>query len=336
MDQSTSFERFMSALSDGKPAIVDFGAHLYPKPVFPDEVYADNPLADCLGASMYDPTVLLERYEAAGIDAAVLSQPFYMGHSDVDLTARANDALLDIVTDHEQFFGLAAIPVAAGGEAAAAELDRSLDAGYNGGALETKSGGISLVDDANEPIFEVAAQRDAPLLVHPKLNDTLHPDALSDRYVLNATFGREVGLAGSICEAIHTGLFDRYPDLTLVFHHYGGNIASMLGRVHLQLDEDRWPGRQDHVKPYTEFKAQLDEHVFIDTSGFFGYRDPLRASVNAFPASQILFGTDYPFEGRNERELAKYSETISTSVEAAVADRIYRENALDILVNVDS
>jgi predicted TIM-barrel fold metal-dependent hydrolase len=325
----------MSARSSQSPTIVDFGAHLYPEPVFPDEVYADNPLADLLGASMYDPDVLLDRYEAAGIDAAVLSQPFYMGHEDPERTARANDALLHVVTNHEAFYGLAAVPVAAGGDAAAAELERSLDAGYNGGALETKSGGVKLADDENEPVFEVAADRDAPLLVHPKLHDTVHPDALSDRYVLNATFGREVGLATSICEAIHTGLFDRYPDLTLVFHHYGGNIASMLGRVHLQLDEGRWPGRQEHVKPYTEFKAQLDEHVSIDTSGFFGYEAPLRASADALPTSQILFGTDYPFEGRTAEELTAYTETVTTTVDAETADRIHGENALDILTNVE-
>lgn len=318
--------------TDDRP-VVDFGAHLYPESVFPDAVYADNPLADLLGASLYDPDVLLERYDAAGIDGAVLSQPYYMGHEDGDATARANDALLDVVTAHERFYGLAAVPVASGGHEAADELERCLDAGYDGGALETKSRGIELTDDANDPIFEVAANRGAPLLVHPKLHDTLHPDVLSDRYVLNATFGREVGLASSMCKAIHTGLFDRYPDLRLVFHHYGGNIASMLGRVHLQLDEGRWPGRQGHVKPYAEFKAQLDEHVYVDTSGFFGYETPLRASADAFPTSQILFGTDYPFEGRNAGELVDYAETVPTTVSEGAAGRILADNALDLLIN---
>lgn len=311
--------------------VVDFGAHLYPESTFPHEVYDDNPLAERLGESLSDPGVLLERYATAGIDAAVLSQPYYMGHGDVRRTAEANDALLEIVEAHETFYGLAAVPVAAGGRVAAEELERCIEAGYHGGAIETKSSGVEVGDDELEQIFETAARLGAPLLVHPKLDATLHPDALDDTYVLNAIFGREVGLAASICRAIHTGVFDRHPDLKLVFHHYGGNLASMLGRIHLQLDADRWPGRQSHVKSYTEFEAQLEDHVHVDTSGFFGYGEPLEASLRELPSSNVLFGTDYPFEGRDADELAAYVDTVVRATSRTDARHVLGENALGLL-----
>lgn len=310
---------------------VDFGAHIYPESVFPEPLVGSE-LEALLGPTLSDPDTLRRLYDASGVDGAVLSQPYYMGSGDVDATVNANDALLDLVEQDDGFYGLAAVPVSAGGDAAAAELERSLDNGYHGGAVETKTNGHELTDEALEPVFEVASQTGAPLLVHPKLNASLHPEALDDDLLLNATFGREVALCESICKVIHSGLLDQYPDLNLVFHHFGGNIASMLGRIHLQLDEDRWPG-QDHVKDFEEFKAQFESRIYIDTSGFFGYDAPLATALDALPASNVLFGTDYPFEPRDEAELSRFVDTVER-VAPENSDRILDRNARELLVNV--
>lgn len=309
---------------------IDFGAHLYPESVFPNPI-AESPLRTLLGPMLDDPEELKTKYSEAGIDNAVLSQPFYMGSADAARTAEANDALLDVVERRELFYGLAAIPVASGGETAAAEFERSLANGYHGGALETKTDGVELTDETLEPVFEVADRTGAPILVHPKLDESLHPDVLDDAYLLNAIFGRETALAESICTVIHDEILDRYPDLNLVFHHLGGNIASMLGRIHLQLDSGRWPG-QDNVKSYSEFIDQLTHRIFLDTSGFFGYEQPIRSTLDSFPSSQLLFGTDYPFEPRSSEELAAFTDTVS-AVAGETSEQILRTNAERLLVN---
>ncbi|KDE57492.1 hypothetical protein EL22_11730 [Halostagnicola sp. A56] len=310
---------------------IDFGAHLFPRETYPD-AFVGSEIESLLGDQLSDVDGLLTMYERAGIDRAVLSQPYFMGSADATVAAASNDALLDVVEDTDRLYGLAAIPTQAGGEVAAAEFERALDKGFNGGALETTSGGINLDDKILEPVFEVADQTGAPLLVHPKLDESLHPDALDDEYLLNATFGREVALAASICRVIHTGLLDRYPGLQLIYHHLGGNIAVMMGRIRLQLDEGRWPG-QDHVKTIEEFEAQLRERIYVDTAGFFGDRTALEAALDVFPASNVVFGTDYPYEPRSDRELAELvtavSDVTSTSQEATVLE----ESARALLVN---
>lgn len=310
---------------------IDFGAHLFPHETFPKPI--DNgPMRDVIGPLLDDPELLLETYAEGSITHAVLSQPYYMGHDDVEAVVAANDALLDIVRAHEEFFGLAAIPVSAGGTEAATEFKRALDAGYHGGALETKTNGIELTDESLEPVFDVAEKNNAPILVHPKLHQSLHPDALSDEWRLNAIFGREAALSESISKVIHEGVLDRHLDLNLVYHHFGGNIASMLGRVHLQLDKGRWPG-QNRVKPFSEFLDQLHNRIYVDTSGFFGYKAPLRTTLEEFPVSNVLFGTDYPFEPRNEGELGELVDT----VEAVAPDdsaSILHENAQRLLTNI--
>jgi predicted TIM-barrel fold metal-dependent hydrolase len=310
---------------------VDFGGHLYPESVYPDPIRG-SPLDELLGPRISDPEYVAELYHDAGIDEVVLSQPYYMGSGDVESVETANDALLDVVEEYEQFYGLAAVPVAAGGEVAAAEFERTLEQGYHGGAVETKTDGVELTHEALEPVFEVAERYDAPLLIHPKLDQSLHPEALDDTYLLNAIFGREAALTESLSKVIHEGVLDSYTDLNLVFHHFGGNIASMLGRVHLQLDEGRWPG-QGSVVSYDSFKRYLENRIYLDTSGFFRYEQPLRATFEELPTSQVVFGTDYPFEPRNEAELTELVGTVERTASRTDAERVLSGNALDLLVD---
>lgn len=322
-------------MTETTATIVDFTSHLYPAEVFPepewDSVAAmKNEYREIVDPLLTDPEALQEQYQQAGIDVAVLSSPYYMGYHDVARNVRANDALLDIVQDYSMFRGLAGIPVPAGGEAAAAEFERSLEAGFNGGALETKSRGVELVDAELEPVFEVAETYDAPILVHPKLNDSLSEEVLSDEWRLNAIFGREVALAESITKVIHEGVLDRFPDLNLVFHHLGGNLPAMLGRVNLELAEGRGPGGP-HLKNSAEFIHQLEDRVYLDTSGFFNHTLPLRAALEKLPATQVLYGTDFPFENRSAEEIGAGPELLSDLTSRTEAERVLGDNALELL-----
>jgi len=310
---------------------IDFGAHLYPPGVMPD-ARGMGEMDEFLDGRLSDSQRVFDTYDGSGIDELVFSQPHYMGHGDTPTTARANDALLELIEPIDAH-GLAAVPVAAGGEAAAAEFERCLDRGYGGGAVETLTDGIALTDSQLDPVFEVAASRDAPVFVHPKLDKSLGPDVLGE-YRHNAVFGRETALAAAVSGVVHAGVFDRYPDLKLVFHHFGGNIASMMGRIDLQLQEGRWPG-ESQVTSFGEFKARLEDNVYVDTSGFFSHPAPLRTALEEFPAAQILLGTDFPFEARTTEELREFVETVRAVAPEDDAERILAGNARDILYGVD-
>ena len=166
------------------------------------------------------------------------------------------------------------------------------------------------------------------MLVHPTLDDSLGPNVLDDRYRLNAIFGREVALARSICMAIHEGIFERYPNLTLVYHHLGGNLAGLLGRIRLQLDAGRWPGG-DAVLEYDAFEDILRRRVYVDTSGFFGDAAPLRATLEHLPTEHILFGSDVPYEPRSHDEIRGFVSTVRKV--APQPDPILGGNAVSLL-----
>lgn len=319
--------------------VVDFASHCHPSsPENKDHSYIDAELGDPV---YEDIDAHWEANERAGIDGAVLSQPVFMGHGDIERTREANDAMLEATARHDQYHALASIPTEAGIEAAATEFERCLDAGFNGGGLETMTpSGIEVHEEELAPIFEIADRTGAPILVHPKLHDSLESDVLDDAWLLNAILGREVALCASICKVVHTGVFDRYPDLNLVFHHTGGNIASVLGRVHNQLEKfppeiwfDGDPPEQ--VKSYPEFKAQVEERVYIDTAGYYGYNDVVASALAEFPTSQILFGTDFPFEARQREDLVAMIDAVAEQTSRTDARRIFGENALELLVNTD-
>lgn len=313
--------------------VVDFGAHYYPEVPQSTEFIAEFIESEDGEPIFTDFGTVLNRYEESGVDGAVFSQPTFMGIGDDDRVAQENDALREVVEPHDYYYSLASIPTAAGGEAAASEFERSLDQGHQGGALETKTDGIELVDDELEPVFEIADQTGAPILVHPKLDHSLHPEVLDDTWRLNAIFGRETALCESISKVIHEGVFDRYSNLTLVYHHSGGNIAGMLPRIHLQIDPGRWPG-QEHVKSFTEFKHLLEKHIFVDTSGYFGYNRTMRQIRETFPARNVLFGTDFPYETRRPEYFRKIIAAIQDAAPSTDAAGMLGEYALETMVNV--
>jgi predicted TIM-barrel fold metal-dependent hydrolase len=138
---------------------------------------------------------------------------------------------------------------------------------------------------------------------------------------------------------IHTGVLDRYPNLDLVFHHTGGNVATMLGRYHNQLEkffpEERAAAKGGSldapVKGYAEFEAQPADRVYVDTAGYYGYHNVIQGALSQLPTSQLVFGTDFPFETRTQADFADMISVIEREVGRPDAERILSGNALRVL-----
>ena len=316
------------ALDDDVTAI-DFGAHFYPSELDrPDR--SDDPVRSSMDENVglgriHEADTQIAEMKEAGIDAMVVSNTSFMGYDDAEQTAHSNDVLAEYVEEYDEYYGLASVPIGAGGEEAAAEFERAIDMGFHGGGLHETE--VALTDEEMEPVLEVADRTGAPLFVHI-------PNLPNVEFRHNAVFERERAQQGSISSVIHSEIYDRYDDLNIVWHHLGGNIAAMLGRVHLHADPGRWPN-QETMKSYAEFRADLEERVYIDTSGFFGYTGPVRLALEEFPASQILFATDYPWEPRSADEFGWLADSILESGTHGNAKRILGQNALDLMVNTD-
>jgi predicted TIM-barrel fold metal-dependent hydrolase len=312
--------------------VIDFGAHFFPgKP--PEDQKGHDFIEAQQGAALHRNIAdLKDRYSDAGIDGVTLSQEDIVGSSHYEQVREENNAMLNVGSDHDNVYTLAAVPTEAGGEKAAAELKRCINAGHNGGVIQTRSGGIELYHDEIDPVLQVANEMKTPLLVHPKVHDSLHPDVLDDKWRLNSLFGREIAVCESIVKVVNSGVLDKYPDLNLVFHHLGGNIASFFGRICGDTGPSRAP-ETGKFKPYDEFREQVEERIYLDTSGFYGDLAAFRATLEVFPPSNVLFGTDFPYETRTPEDFHNIISTIEELCPRTETRDILGQNALDLLVN---
>jgi predicted TIM-barrel fold metal-dependent hydrolase len=118
------------------------------------------------------------------------------------------------------------------------------------------------------------------------------------------------------------GTFARRPNIRFIFSHAGGTMPMLAGRVANALG-----GRKDlaEIAP-RGIDHELRRHHF-DTANSF-YAPTMTALLSFVPASQVLFGTDFPYLtiGRNVAGMAGLGlapETMA-AIEHANADKLLR------------
>ena len=185
----------------------------------------------------------------------------------------------------ERLIGLGAVPLQ-DVEASIKELEyvvRTLK--FSGVEIASHVNGTSIGDPRFEPFFAAAEQMGAAIFVH-----ALRP-AGQDRVVgpfseQAVCFPGDIALA---CASMITGgIGMRHPRLRIAFSHGGGTMAMLLPRlVHA------WNVMPKAKEALAESPAVTAKRFYYDQLVF----DPaaVRFLVERFGASQIVLGSDYPF-----------------------------------------
>lgn len=212
-----------------------------------------------------------------------------------DAARRANDALAEIVAAHpDRFAGLAALGLQdpAG---AADELERAVtQLGFKGALV---NGYSTLGDDAlyyDDDRFSVFWERVAglgvPFYLHPRNpipNQRRIYEGRSE--LLGPTWAFAVETGTHALRLITSGLFDRFPQLTVIIGHLGEFVPFALPRLEQRMSH------LPHVtlsKPATQY---LRDNFYVTTSGN-NHTASLIANLLELGADRLLFATDYPFE----------------------------------------
>ncbi len=246
--------------------------------------------------------------DATGIDYAILSltAPGVQGETDpgqaVNKAKRANDMLAEIVATHQpRYGGFAALPLQ-DPAAAAAELERCVkQLGFHGALVNgfTNLGdaatGLYYDDPRFLPFWERAETLGAPIYLHPR--DPLpgnqgiyegHPE------LFGAVWTFTVETATHALRLMTSGLFDRFPKLTIILGHLGEtlpfNIWRINHRVSFQGDLRKFK------KPLTQY---FRENFYLTTSGNFRTQ-ALNDTLSEIGEDRVLFSTDYPYESMHE------------------------------------
>ena len=145
---------------------------------------------------------------------------------------------------------------------------------------------MTLDDPRLFPIFEAIAESGACLMVHPW--DMMGMKFMK-RYWLPWLVSMPAETSLAICSFIFGGIFERLPNLRVMFAHAGGSFPATVGRVKHGYDcRPDLCARDNKVCPTDYMGKFWVDHLTHS-------EEQLGAVMNLIGSNRICFGTDYPF-----------------------------------------
>jgi len=250
-----------------------------------------------------DTELRLAEMDRVGIQTAVLSLGSFGIQDVVDpavavtRAVEANNALAAIVSDNpRRFAGFAALPMQ-DPAAAAEELERTVsEFGFRGALVNGYSslGNVETAvyydDERYLPFWARVEQLGVPFYLHPRNPLPTQRRIYEGRSeLLGPTWAFAVETGTHALRLITSGLFDRYPELTVVLGHLGEFLPFALPRLQQRMSHLPQVRLE---KPATQY---LRDNFYITTSGNC-HTASLIGVLLELGADRLLFAADYPFE----------------------------------------
>ena len=189
----------------------------------------------------------------------------------------------------------------------------------DGVALFTSYGDLWLGDSAFEPVIAELNRRKAVIYTHPDApNCCRDPHGAGDPRAGHRIRHRHHARHRARCLS---GTAVRYRDVRWIFSHGGGTVPFLAERL------IRTPSLNKKLVETVPNGAMAELQRFYYDVAQIAHPVPLAALAKFVPASQILWGTDYPFRFGNEYVKA----LVEFGFSADDLGKIDRENALALL-----
>ena len=244
----------------------------------------------------------IDDMNSTGIDLQILSLTspgvqIFAAATGTELARATNDELVAAIAAHPtRFAGLAAI-APQDPAAAARELERGVrKLGLKGAIVNSHTQGEYLDDEKFWEIFAAAEALDVPVDIHPNTpsNDMIKP--FMARGLDGAVFGFAVETALHALRLVVSGVFDRFPRLTIVLGHLGEGLPYWLSRIDFMHGASVRSGRYAS-QPKLQRKASdyLKENFFYTTSGM-AWAPPIRYVQEVMGMDRLMYAMDYPYQ----------------------------------------
>lgn len=231
--------------------------------------------------------------DSMGVDIQVLSpsptQYYYWADRELaeQIVRVQNEHVAAVCAQHpERLLGLGTLALQHP-ELAAQQLEYAMkQLGLKGIEISTSVNGEELDVSRLTPFWRKAEELGAVIFIHP-FGTTLG-DRVSTHYLSNI-IGQPLETTIALSHLIFGGVLDRHPGLKIVAAHGGGYLPSYCGR-----------SNHGHaVRPEAKSGAQLApveylRKIWFDTLVY--EPEALRHLINVVGASQVVVGTDYPFD----------------------------------------
>lgn len=223
----------------------------------------------------------------AGVGRQILSPTASPYARDPAMAVRAaryiNDYHARLRDAHPDLFGFwAALPLPHVDEAIE-EAERAFeDLGADGVVLGCFCLDQSIADERFDRLYAHLESRGSLIFLHPCQNG-IGSDAVND-WGLTVCAGASLEDSLAAMHLIARGIPARHPRLRFIVPHFGGILPTLLARL---------DGQMPNAKNLAEPPSATAQGFYYDTVGW-GSRAALLAAVEAFGASQLVTGSDYP------------------------------------------
>ncbi len=273
----------------------------------------------------------IEDMDARRIDIQVLSINRYWwyrakpGLAD-DIVRLHDEALSAWCRRHpERFVGLSSVALQHP-ELAADQLERAVsEYGLRGASIGGTVLGEPVSSERFDPFWRRAESLGVPVFMHPtSAAQLVRERALAGNGDLGNIIGNPLETTVFLSRLIFDGTLDRFPNLVICAPHAGGYLPSYLSRTEVACEVRPKANCQNEKLPSEYLKRQVlfDSMVFSD--------EGLRHLVAEVGASQIVYGSDMPFNWPDTIDLILEAEFLDDAEKAAILG-----GNLATLLNID-
>ena len=261
----------------------------------------------------------IETMERLGIDKSILSYPTtdvsHKGQLTASQEAKLYNEEMSKVTKRypDKFFFTALTPVF-DGEVKDELKQAKEEFGAKGISLASSYSGVYLDDQRFYAIYESSLDLGLPIFVHATTNGPIGYDAVEDP-LLTPVIEFPFDLTICVGKMLMSGTLERFPDLTLVFPHFGGVLPFLKERFDATYTMLRKIG---YVRDLKALPSDCLKRVYVDVSGTTS-PSIIECALEMFDADHILWGSDYPGNSKTSESIVNIEELdIPDSHKAAI------------------
>jgi predicted TIM-barrel fold metal-dependent hydrolase len=233
---------------------------------------------------------------------------FLRENDEIEVVKKINNEIFEIINKFPEYFkGFAALPLNVNDiNSSIEEAERAIkDLGLNGYVIGTGINNRIIDDEKYKPLLEFISKSRRPIFIHPgtiKLDEIIDE---SNRITNLLSFPFETSYIA--LRLILSGLLDIL-DLKLILPHGGGFLPYQFSRFDKDYDINKELKEKIKMKP-----SHYLRRMYYDSVIYNGVT--LKYLINVVGISQILFGSDFPFMGREPAEIKALIENCGLSEE---------------------
>jgi len=244
----------------------------------------------------------IQAMDETGIDIAILSMTSPGGQVfEADeartLVRDANDVLKAACERHPtRYAGMISIVPQDPAWSAEEIVRGKKELGFKGVMVNSHTQGHYLDEAQFDPILKACADNDLPLYIHPQSPPDAMIAGMVEAGLDGAVFGFGVETGYHLLRVLTTGVFDRYPNLTVCVGHGGEAIPYWLFRVNYMHQAGVRSQRYERLKPLKhDMFHYMRNNVMVTTSGM-ACPLAIKLCIDQLGEDRVMYAMDYPYE----------------------------------------